>query len=75
MFVFPPHQANTAHKPLLLTEIICASSAERSLELKVKNSLASLCRTQPNRAFEGGRADKQRAFGLRPGRRAAQRER
>jgi len=26
-------------------------------------------------SFEGGRADKQRAFGLRPGRRAAQRER
>ncbi len=83
MFIFPPHQANTAHKSLLLTEIICASSAERSLELKVKNSLASLCqnslaslcRTQPNRALEGGRADKQRAFGLRPGRRAAQRER
>ncbi len=29
----------------------------------------------PNRAFESGRADKQRAFGLRPWRRAAQRER
>ena len=28
----------------------------------------------PNRAFESGRADKQRAFGLRPQRRAAQRE-
>jgi hypothetical protein len=29
----------------------------------------------PNRAFESGRADQQRAFGLRPRRRAAQRER
>ncbi len=29
----------------------------------------------PNRAFESGRADKQRAFGLRPWWRAAQRER
>ncbi len=29
----------------------------------------------PNRAFESGRADKQRAFGFRPRRRAAQRER
>ncbi len=28
-----------------------------------------------NRAFEGGRADKQRALGLRSWRRAAQRER
>jgi hypothetical protein len=28
-----------------------------------------------NRAFESGRADKQRVFGLRPERRAAQRER
>ena len=28
-----------------------------------------------NNAFESGRADKQRAFGLRPQRRAAQRER
>jgi hypothetical protein len=31
--------------------------------------------TAPNRAFESGRADKQRALGLRPWRRAAQRER
>ncbi len=30
---------------------------------------------KPNHAFESGRADKQRAFGLRLGRRAAQRER
>ncbi len=29
----------------------------------------------PNRAFESGRADKQRSSGLRPWRRAAQRER
>ncbi len=29
----------------------------------------------PNNAFESGRAEKQRAFGLRPQRRAAQRER
>jgi len=29
----------------------------------------------PNPAFESGRADKQRVFGLRPRRRAAQRER
>ena len=29
----------------------------------------------PNPAFESGRADKQHAFGLRPWRRAAQRER
>jgi hypothetical protein len=75
MFAFPPHQANTAHKSLLLTEIVCASSVERSLELKVKNSLASLCRAQPNRAFESGRAEEQRVLGLPPQRRAAQRER
>ena len=30
---------------------------------------------RPNRAFENGRADKHRAFGLRPWRRAAQRGR
>jgi len=30
---------------------------------------------RPNRAFENGRADKQRAFGLHSWRRAAQRER
>ena len=29
----------------------------------------------PNRAFESGRADQRRTFGLRPWRRAAQRER
>ncbi len=31
--------------------------------------------SRPNRAFESGRADKQRACSLRPWRRAAQRER
>ena len=34
-----------------------------------------VARMHPNSAFESGRADKQRAFGLRPRRRAAQRER
>ena len=34
-----------------------------------------MVRAHSNRAFESGRADKQRTFGLRPRRRAAQRER
>lgn len=34
-----------------------------------------IAKTQSNCAFENGRADKQRAFGLHPWQRAAQRER
>ncbi len=37
--------------------------------------MTPLRQPRSNRAFESGRADKQRAFGLRRWRRAAQRER
>ncbi len=37
-------------------------------------SLPSTSTMRPNHAFESGRADKQRVFGFRPWRRAAQRE-
>ncbi len=54
MFAFPPHQENTVHKSLLLTGITCTSSVDMSAELKVKNLLVFLYRTQPNCAFECG---------------------
>ena len=43
--------------------------------LKGIDHVSSSEKAMPNNAFEGGRADKQRAFSLHPSRRAAQRKR
>ena len=40
-----------------------------------QNNVGFRSGSRPNRAFESGRADKQRAFGLQRWRRAAQRDR
>ena len=51
------------------------TSIQQYPHLKGIDRVPSNEKAMPNNAFEGGRADKQRAFSLRPSRRTAQRKR
>jgi len=73
-------QQNLAALPIAVLVVEAVSNRmEHLVPMVPGNSIIfhpSRCgRSAPNRAFESGRADKQRAYGLRSRRRAAQRER